>query len=151
MYLWFKNCGCCTWSHYTIHIYTRYTRAHYQEFIAVKYLRGLVVIAISQLLDLHKNFASYGMSSLHHTCHHYVMHMSSLRRCYNVQGEVFIVSALHHSYVIVMLCVCHHYVIVITSNVIPGLRASSNVGSLSLVHNMTLAHRFVTNHHIVNL
>ena len=39
--------------------YTRYTHAHYQEFIAVKFLRGLVVIAISQLLDLHKNFASY--------------------------------------------------------------------------------------------
>ena len=32
--------------------YTRYTHAHYQEFIAVKFLRGLVVIAISQLLDL---------------------------------------------------------------------------------------------------
>ena len=40
--------------------YTRYTHAHYQEFIAVKFLRGLVVIAISQLLDLLKKFASYG-------------------------------------------------------------------------------------------
>ena len=30
-----------------------------KKFIAVKFLRGLVVIAISQLLDLHKN-ASYG-------------------------------------------------------------------------------------------
>ena len=32
------------------------THAHYQEFIVVKFLRGLVVIAISQLLDLRKNF-----------------------------------------------------------------------------------------------
>ena len=36
--------------------YTRYTHARYQEFIAVKFLRGLVVIAISQLLDLRKKF-----------------------------------------------------------------------------------------------
>ena len=36
--------------------YTRYTHAHCQEFIAVKFLRGLVVIAISQLLDLRKKF-----------------------------------------------------------------------------------------------
>ena len=35
--------------------YTRYTHAHYQEFIVVKFLQGLVVIAISQLLDLRKN------------------------------------------------------------------------------------------------
>ena len=32
--------------------YTRYTRAHYQEFIVIKFLQGLVVMAISQLLDL---------------------------------------------------------------------------------------------------
>ena len=41
--------------------YTRYTHAHYQEFIAVKFLRGLVVIAISQFLDLRKNVASCGI------------------------------------------------------------------------------------------
>ena len=41
--------------------YTRYTHAHYQEFIAVEFLRGLVVIAISQLLDLRKKIASYGI------------------------------------------------------------------------------------------
>ena len=34
--------------------YTRYTHAHYQEFIAVTFLRGLVVIAISQLFDMAK-------------------------------------------------------------------------------------------------
>ena len=33
--------------------YTRYTCAHYQEFIEVKFLQGLVIIAISQLLDLY--------------------------------------------------------------------------------------------------
>ena len=52
--------------------YTRYTHAHYQEFIAVKFLRGLVVIAISQLLDLHvrmqKKFASYDMCMLERSC-----------------------------------------------------------------------------------
>ena len=44
--------------------YTRYTHAYYQEFIAVTFLRGLVVIVISQLLDLRKNFASYGARNI---------------------------------------------------------------------------------------
>ena len=33
----------------------------YQEFMAVKLLLGLVVIAIAQLLDLYKIFTSYSM------------------------------------------------------------------------------------------
>ena len=41
--------------------YTRYMHVHDQEFIVVKFLRGLVVIAISQLLDLRNFFASYGI------------------------------------------------------------------------------------------
>ena len=34
---------------------------HYQEIIAVQCLRGLSVLAISQLLDSCKNFPTYGM------------------------------------------------------------------------------------------
>ena len=50
IYLWLKYCGCCTWSHYTIH--TQDT--HYQEFIAVKFLartgcnRNLAIIRPTQ-------------------------------------------------------------------------------------------------------
>ena len=49
--------------------YTRYTHAHCQEFIAVKFLRGLVVIVISKLLDLRKNFGSYGILL---SCYNYI-------------------------------------------------------------------------------
>ena len=65
IYLWLKN-AVVAHGHiiqYIHKIQLQYyinTHAHYQEFIAVKFLRGLVVIAISQLLDLRKNFASYG-------------------------------------------------------------------------------------------
>ena len=60
IYLWVKK----LWLLHMVTLYntyTRYTHVHYQEFIEVKFLRGLVVIAISQLLDLRKNFGSYGI------------------------------------------------------------------------------------------
>ena len=66
IYLWLKK----LWLLHMVTLYntyTRYTHAHYQEFIGVKFLRGLVVIAISQLLDLRQNFASQDSSCTHET------------------------------------------------------------------------------------
>ena len=88
--------------------YTRYSyynnmHVHYQEFIAVNFLRGLVVIAISQLLDYAKNLTSYGTLLLevgiplaHVQCSHklHVIQPSGTRRREKVGALYSAVSGL---------------------------------------------------------